>query len=196
MATAILTLGMGLVGAFLGSYLAGYLKEKGKNLATREDIEKLVDQVSAVTKATKEIEAKISGELWNRQKRWEMKRDVLFAAAKAIAEVDEALLKYKSLFDVTANTESPAWIEAHYESVKMWSEASAALDAARLFVAIVCSRETEQAFDKFKVLANNIAAGISKRDRDIYNASQQEFVKKLFAVRIAIQRELEVEIRN
>ncbi|MGD0291317.1 MAG: hypothetical protein ABSC63_16915 [Candidatus Binataceae bacterium] len=43
-------------GAFFGSYL----KKKGENLATHEDIDKLVTQVSAVTVATKQIEAKIT----------------------------------------------------------------------------------------------------------------------------------------
>lgn len=31
-----------LVSAFIGSYMAGYLKKKGENLATQEDIDKLV----------------------------------------------------------------------------------------------------------------------------------------------------------
>jgi hypothetical protein len=31
-----------------------------------------VDQVEAVTTATKQIEARISNEVWDRQKRWEM----------------------------------------------------------------------------------------------------------------------------
>ena len=33
-----------------GAYLGSYLKKKGENLATHEDIDKLVDQVSAVTR--------------------------------------------------------------------------------------------------------------------------------------------------
>jgi hypothetical protein len=51
-----------------------YLKKKGENLATHEDIGKLIDQVRAVTITTKEIEASISDRSWNRQKHWEMKR--------------------------------------------------------------------------------------------------------------------------
>jgi hypothetical protein len=58
-----------LASAFAGSYLAGYLKKKGENLATHEDIAKLVEQVSAVTKATKHIEARISNETWRRERR-------------------------------------------------------------------------------------------------------------------------------
>jgi hypothetical protein len=52
-----------LVSAFVGSYLASYLKKKGENLATHEDIDKLVDQVRAVTTATKEIEERIESSL-------------------------------------------------------------------------------------------------------------------------------------
>jgi hypothetical protein len=54
-----------LVGAFVG-YLAGYMKKKGENLATKEDLDDLVKQVSAVTQATKAIEAKITDQMWNR----------------------------------------------------------------------------------------------------------------------------------
>ncbi len=48
--------GSSLVGAFAGSYLTGYLKTKGENLATHEDIDKLVDQVGAVTKKSAFLE--------------------------------------------------------------------------------------------------------------------------------------------
>jgi hypothetical protein len=55
-----------LGGAFIGSFLGSYMKKKGENVATHEDIEKLVDQMKAVTQATKEIESRISGEAWER----------------------------------------------------------------------------------------------------------------------------------
>jgi hypothetical protein len=55
-----------IVSLILQSYLPAYAKEKGKNLATHEDIQKLVDQVKAVTLATKKIEAEISSGVWDR----------------------------------------------------------------------------------------------------------------------------------
>jgi hypothetical protein len=65
-----------LLGILVG-YLTGYAKKKGENRAIHEDLGKLTDQVAAVTKTAKEIEAKISSDLWDRQKRWELKREVL-----------------------------------------------------------------------------------------------------------------------
>src|ERR1035438_6693398 len=82
-----------LVRAFVGSYLASYLKKKGENLATHEDIDKLVDQVRAVTTATKEIEERIESSAWSRQRHWEMKRDALFASVQALDRTKSAFIE-------------------------------------------------------------------------------------------------------
>jgi hypothetical protein len=49
-----------LLGSWSGAYFGSYLRKKGENLATHEDVDKLVEQVSAVTAATKQIEARIT----------------------------------------------------------------------------------------------------------------------------------------
>ena len=120
-----------LVSAFVGSYLAGYLKEKGENFATHEDIDKLVEQVQAVTQATKEIEAKISSDVWDRQKHWEMKRDVLFSAAKAFAATDDALLSFGSVFSRKQEPDNEALSEARLQSSRRWLDACAKFDETR-----------------------------------------------------------------
>ena len=80
-----------LIGAFVGSFLSGYLKKKGENLATHEDIEKVLRQVAAVTQTTKEIEAKISIDVWSRQQRWEVQKSALLDSLKELAS-SEALV--------------------------------------------------------------------------------------------------------
>jgi hypothetical protein len=49
-----------LLGMFVGYFFKGYLTKKGENLASKEDVQDLVGQVSVVTDATKRIEADIS----------------------------------------------------------------------------------------------------------------------------------------
>jgi hypothetical protein len=85
--------------AGVGSYIGAYLKKKGENLATHEDLEKVLVEVRATTKATKEIEAKITDEVWGRQQRWQMKRDVLFAATNKISAVKDALTSLYSIYE-------------------------------------------------------------------------------------------------
>jgi hypothetical protein len=181
-----------ILGAFLG-YLASYVKKKGENLATHEDIDKLVDQMKAVTQATKEIEAKISGEVWDRQKQWEMKREVIFEAIKRVANADEVLLAYSSARKVEQQNPGQDWTQAVLERSLKWSNASAALDESRLLVGVVCSRETRKALDSFAVLTSTIAAGISKKDAQIYDKSREQVARELFTVRAALRKELGIE---
>jgi hypothetical protein len=74
-----------------GAYLGSYLKKKGENLATHEDIDKLADQVRTITSLSKTIEARISDEFWQNQRRWEVKRDTIFEAMKKFGELEAAV---------------------------------------------------------------------------------------------------------
>lgn len=49
-----------------------YADEKGKNFARKEDLNEILAEV----RAQKEIEAKLTGEQWDRQMRWNQKRDL------------------------------------------------------------------------------------------------------------------------
>jgi hypothetical protein len=183
-----------LVSAFTGSYLASYLKKKGENLATHEDIGKLVEQVSAVTKATKDIEAKISSDVWDRQKRWELKREVLFEATRRLADVEDGLLTLDSVLQVEQKEQIESnlgWAETKHERIMQWSKASSAFDEARLLVETVCEKETITAFNAFGALANMIAPKITTgNDKEIYRMSFEERAKKRAAVRVAVRKEL------
>ena len=117
-----------LVGAFVGSYLGTYFKKKGENLATQEDIHKLVEQVRVVTTTAKEIEAKISGDVWDRQKRWELKREVLFEATRRLSELDNALLGFGAALRVEHEPDNPQWEQAFHERAKRWTDASKSFD--------------------------------------------------------------------
>jgi hypothetical protein len=75
------------------AFFKGYGAKKGENLATHEDIQKLVDQVRAVTAATEEIKAQVSSE----QREWELKKEVLFEAVRDMATLQHAAWRVASL---------------------------------------------------------------------------------------------------
>jgi hypothetical protein len=52
-----------------------YAEETGKRLATKDDIENVLDQVRAVTRETELVKAEISGGLWQQQWQKTQKRD-------------------------------------------------------------------------------------------------------------------------
>jgi hypothetical protein len=74
-----------------GFYIRSYLIKKGEDLATKEDFKDLRSQTAELRRATKEIETKIDDQIWNRQRQWEMKKEIFLEAARAVAEADAAL---------------------------------------------------------------------------------------------------------
>jgi hypothetical protein len=90
-----------VLAGFWGSFFGAYFKKKGENRAIREDIEEL-------TKTAKGIEAKISSEVWDRQKRWELKREVLFLATKRLSDADDPRLCRPSVAYFLVQSSKPA----------------------------------------------------------------------------------------
>jgi hypothetical protein len=192
------------LGAVLRPYLTGYAAKKGENLATHEDIDKLVDQVKAVTEATKKIEAEISSGVWDKQKRWEMKREVLFEAARKISEIDDAMLsnsvvlkadraKQKEWEARTPSMEEQlSWGQTKNERLMRWSKASSEFDVSRAFVLIVCSKGASQAFSELGTYINTLAPQMTQNP-DAYDSGRLELIKKILLAQKAIRKELEVD---
>jgi hypothetical protein len=150
---AILSVLSFILGAVFRPYLLGYSTKKGEHLATREDTQQIIDHLEEVTKATEAIKAEISTGVWDKQKRWGMKRDVLFEATKRIAEIDNAVRSYatavkedekkQKLWATVPPTpeEQLSWLELNYERQVRWSKALSAFDESRLFTGIICGQE-------------------------------------------------------
>jgi hypothetical protein len=185
-----------LVGSFIGSYLASYLKKKGENRAIREDLADLLKQVRAVTTTTKEIEAKISTEVWDRQKRWEMKRDVLFEATKRLVELEKALMKLETTFDaVRKNLPNVAveLLQLKLEASEKWNDSVTRFEESFLLVGIACGNEMKAAGDDYKLTIGKTASGIFNDDPEIYDNSVKDLGAKFLVVERAIRKELETD---
>jgi hypothetical protein len=78
-----------LVTAALGAYLGSYLKKKGENFATHEDIQKLVDQV----RETERVKAEIADRMWDRQRRWDAKKDLYMEIYSSIHKLHDLLIE-------------------------------------------------------------------------------------------------------
>jgi hypothetical protein len=130
-----------------GAFLGAYLRKKGQNLATHEDISKLVDQVKATTEATKAIEARISDQFWNRQRHWEMKRDSLLEALASLGRLDDALVSFAVVIDAEkkGTTDPEVLRGAIREAHSTWYEASRDYSKKRVMALVICGRKTNAA---------------------------------------------------
>jgi hypothetical protein len=185
-----------LAGSFIGSYLASYLKKKGENRAIREDLDDLLKQVRAVTTTTKEIEAKISTDVWDRQKRWEMKREVLFEATRRLGALEDALgsmnVAYKSERE-SPQKGDPQWSTFQIDANKKWFDELRRFNEDCLLMGIVCGKDVKDACDNIRSFMVTIAASINKGDGEIYMKSAVEVTKRSLAVTTAIRKELETD---
>lgn len=116
-----------LVVILLTEHWKSYAGRKGENLATHEDIDMVLEQVKAVTQTTKEIEAKISTDVWDKQKRWELKRDTLFAVAKELSSMENALIALHSAYTQDTSPEGK-----HKDAaLNHWNQCAISFDLAQ-----------------------------------------------------------------
>jgi hypothetical protein len=176
---------------FWRSFLPGYLNKKGENLATHEDIGKVLDQVRAVTTTTKEIEAKISNEVWDRQKRWELKRDAVFEGAKRVSSAYDAFSRVQSVYDTdlkSGGKDEPHRIKKRVEVGMEWNEAANRLEEAALLVGLACGvklqnlllglstnmRQTVHEMNNWQAVAQTSSPNIAKQMAELYAAMRKE----------------------
>lgn len=73
------------------TYKSAYAEQKGKNLATHEDIQKLIDQV----RETERVKADIADRMWDRQIRWNYKRDVYIRLIETIGDLRTFMIRHR-----------------------------------------------------------------------------------------------------
>jgi hypothetical protein len=156
-----------LIAAFIGSFLPGYLKRKGENLATREDIDMLIDQVRAVTQATKEIETSLSDRSWNRQRLWEMKRDAIAAAIQAMDAADDALMELGIAYQLLKSGGPVSQELFKQEKQVEWKGAIDTFDKKRAIVELVC---TSGVHDALRAVSKAIRSNASKLFKKIISS--------------------------
>lgn len=150
------------LGGWFGSYMRGYMTEKGKNLATHEDIDKLVEQVKAVTQTTKEIEAKISDQVWDRQRRWELKRDLVLKISDQLSIAKEALIHLDAINSkVKENTVSA---EDYRECVFSFTDKVAELERLAVTSSLVCDVQIRLDVTNYTVLLREVATQFLEKD--------------------------------
>lgn len=182
-----------LVSAFIGSYLSSYLRTKAHNLATHEDLDKLVVQMEATTSATKAIEARITAEVWNKQRQWELKRDAVLELMQALGRANESLQMLGGMASNEQESADDRWTTYMHPQLMKWRETSDAFDHRRFTAKFLCSEEFGQALDDLAAHMNSAAAiGVSRK---VFSRSEVFFPIQLEikSVMAKARRELGIE---
>jgi hypothetical protein len=178
------------IASFLGGAVGAYLKKKAENLATKEDLKDIVTQMSAITDATKKIEAEISGDLWDRQKRWELKRDLMLEITSRVADFKRTLISISSFLTVDQDENSVGFQAAYGERLQSLLKASYEYDATSSRVTLVCDITTGKCLEEFHKISNAISIKMGERDTAAYPLMRRELFQKSNALLLSIRREL------
>jgi hypothetical protein len=179
-----------LISAFVGSFLAGYLKKKGENLATREDINELLKHVAAVTQTTKAIEAKISNDMWDRQARWSIKRDALFEVTRELASLMYALdWIHEVLFRIGYTTEPTQYNPEQIKAFEFWNTALLSFRRARALAILVCGKDLRTKLDSTEQLFAKTSSDWHTLSREAFDAIHNA----LEDVHLAMRAELKID---
>lgn len=84
-----------IVALFIGGFLKSYMGKKGENLATKEDLQDLVNQVAKVTRAQEEIKQQITGEY----RLWERRREFAYDVMKVTGVVGHLFVTISGVYD-------------------------------------------------------------------------------------------------
>jgi hypothetical protein len=184
------------IGAWFAAYFGSYFRKKGENLASHEDIDKLVDQVRAVTTTTKQIEARISNEVWDRQRQWELKRDALLEGGRAMADFLAALMTLNAVYAVSAESaEAPNPAMGRHEStaIDAFNSASYSFQRAQLVVSVVSSDDMQRAFVAMEKLLKLVSIKVVDGDTKSFALTLPQLKASASDVVRAIRKELGVD---
>jgi hypothetical protein len=178
-----------IVALFIGGFAKSYMSKKGENAALKEDIAEL-------TRTTKRIEAEISGDVWDRQKRWELKRDLLLELTKKTAAVSDALTGLHSVYMTEKANEKkgqPPRMDRRIEVGAVWGKAADDYDQAALLVSVVCEAETRSVLNAFSLVCREIGSKIIGGEPEIFINNIKDWLTKRETVMTVTRKELGID---
>jgi hypothetical protein len=179
-----------VTGLFSRSFLPNHMQEKGKNLATKEDIRELARQTGILTQTTKEIEARISLGVWSQQQRWDVQKTALLESLKELATAETFLVRLVHVFADTKD-HPQGWEARRKEANERYAEAINNFWRTQLAMEIVCGREIGDQFqlidDTFKRVLNRVKQGDFK---DIWDTQYPVFFAEKGQLGETIRRRL------
>ena len=178
---------LSLAAAGIGAYLGSYLQAKGKNVATREDIDRVV-------RKTEDIKAEISGGLWEKQNRWTFKRDIYIRLLENLGVARMALDHLYDMETVYRSTESEVRKKRIADAQERRDSALDEIQRTTAVAALILNTEALAALAK---LERDVAEAANAESYFNFVDEQLGAVKEAYeALKIAARADLVLEPRS
>jgi hypothetical protein len=184
------------VGLFSGSFLPSYLREKGKNLATQEDIQELARQTGILTQTTREIEARISIGVWSKQQRWDLQKTALLDSLKDLATAETFLVRLVQTF-VDTKDRPQGWEARRKEANEKYAERINNFWRTQLAIEILCGTEIASHFQEIDTIFDRVRRTLKKGEfDDIWNTQYPELLLAKRQLGQTVRRRLGLDVET
>jgi hypothetical protein len=165
-----------VVGLFSRFFLPSYMQEKGKNVATKEDLEELTRQTGLLAQTTKEIEARISIGVWSQQQRWDIQKTALLESLKDLSTAETFLVRLVQTFADTKD-HPPGWEIRRKEANEKYAKEINNFWRTQLAIEIVCGREIGSHFQEIDSIFDRVRKRLKQGEfDDIWNTQYPELL--------------------
>jgi hypothetical protein len=184
------------VGLFSGSFLPSYLREKGRNLATQEDIQELATQTGILTQTTKEIEARISIGVWSKQQQWDLQKTALLDSLKDLATAETFLVRLVQTF-VDTKDRPQGWEARRKEANEKYAERINNFWRTQLAIEILCGTEIASHFQEIDTIFDRVRRTLKKGEfDDIWNTQYPELLLAKRQLGQTVRRRLGLDVET
>jgi len=171
-----------------------YWNERARNAATHDDIDKLLEQMAAVTQATKTIEAKISIDVWSQQQRWDVQKTALLETLKELASAEALLWAMVRCFSATKSHALDERTALRREANEKYSEAINAFWRTKLAVQIVCGKDIAEQLENIdRLFAITRKRATQGEFEDVWNTQFNEILAAKKELGNLIRKQLDFE---
>jgi hypothetical protein len=185
-----------VVGLFSWSFLPSYMREKGKNLATKEDIQELARQTEILTQTTKEIEARISISVWSKEQRWDIQKTALLDSLKELATAETFLVRLVQTF-VDTKDHPQGWEPRRKEANEKYAERINNFWRTQLAIEIVCGREIGSHFQEVDTIFDRVRKSLKQGEfDDIWNTHYPELLVAKRQLGETVRRRLGLDVET
>jgi hypothetical protein len=181
-----------VAGLFSWSFLPSYMQERGKNLATKEDIQELARQTAILTQTTKEIEARISISVWSQQQRWDIQKTALLDSLKELATAETFLVRLVQTFADTKD-HPQGWETRRKE----YAERINNFWRTQLVIEIVCGREIGSHFQEIDTIFDRVRKRLKQGEfDDIWNTQYPDLLVAKRQLGETVRRRLGLDVET
>jgi hypothetical protein len=185
-----------VVGMFSWSFLPSYMREKGKNLATKEDIQELATQTGKLTQTAKEIEARISIGAWSKQQRWDLQKTALLDSLKDLATAETFLVRLVQTF-IDTKDHPQGWETRRKDANEKYAERINNFWRTQLAIEIVCGREIGSHFQEIDTIFDRVRKSLKQGDfDDIWNTQYPELLAAKRQLGETVRRRLGLDVET